>query len=209
MIPIRRFADPAFREHPGYRRAMQAYLAWRDAVLGLLEELDLDSKSRERGRFALTLLTEAIAPTNALVGNPAAVKRAFETGGRSLWRGLRHFASDCARERGGMPSQVGRDAFRVGVDLAVTRGGRAAHRRRRLLQYAPTTADCSRTAAPHVPPQINKYYISDLGLGRLIEYAANPGFTVFVVSWRNPTPAQRDWVGHVRRRAARGRERRA
>jgi polyhydroxyalkanoate synthase subunit PhaC len=190
----RRFADPAFREHPGYRRAMQAYLAWRDAVLGLLEELDLDSKSRERGRFALTLLTEAIAPTNALVGNPAAVKRAFETGGRSLWRGLRHFASDCARN-GGMPSQVGRDAFRVGVDLAVTRGEVVLRTDVvELLQYAPTTATVHERPLLMIPPQINKYYILDLAPGRsLIEYAVNRGFTVFVVSWRNPTPAQRDW----------------
>src|SRR5215831_19843196 len=64
----RRFADPAFRQHPIYRRLMQSYLAWREALLGLVDELGLDAKSRARGQFALSLFTEAVAPTNILVG---------------------------------------------------------------------------------------------------------------------------------------------
>src|SRR5262249_23967082 len=79
--PDRRFADPAFRQHPLYRRLMQSYLAWREALLALVDEVDLDAKSRARGQFALTLLTEAVAPTNTLIGNPAALKHALETRG--------------------------------------------------------------------------------------------------------------------------------
>ena len=45
-----------------------------------------------------------------------------------------------------------------------------------------------------IPPQINKYYITDLAPGRsLIEHAVAAGIPYFAVSWRNPTPAQRDW----------------
>src|SRR5262249_52754115 len=72
----RRFADPAFEKHPAYRRLMQGYLAIRATLLALVEEVELDSKSRDRARFALSLLTEALAPTNTLLGNPAALKRA-------------------------------------------------------------------------------------------------------------------------------------
>ncbi len=45
-----------------------------------------------------------------------------------------------------------------------------------------------------IPPQINKYYISDLAPGRsLIEHMVGAGVPYFTVSWRNPTAAQRDW----------------
>src|SRR5262245_9177066 len=117
----RRFADPAFRDSPIYRRLMQAYLAWREALLALVDEIDLDGKSRARGQFALSLFTEALAPTNTLLGNPAALKRAFETGGASLLRGLRHFLADVLHN-GGLPSQVDRRSFKIGENLASTPG---------------------------------------------------------------------------------------
>src|SRR5258708_3976858 len=63
-----------------------------------------------------------------------------------------------------------------------------------LIQYVPSTSDVY--ARPHliVPPQINKYYIFDLSPGRsIVEFMVKSGFQVFVVSWRNPTPAQRSW----------------
>ncbi|MGH7865140.1 MAG: hypothetical protein ACREQB_09125, partial [Candidatus Binataceae bacterium] len=80
----KRFSDPAFRDHPLYHRLMQSYLAWRGAMHGLVNDGDgADWKESEQRKFAVTLLTEALAPTNALAGNPAALKRAFETSGMS------------------------------------------------------------------------------------------------------------------------------
>jgi polyhydroxyalkanoate synthase subunit PhaC len=190
----RRFADPAFRDHPIYRRLRQSYLAWREALLGLVDEVDLDSKSRARGQFALSLLTEAVAPTNTLIGNPAALKRAFETRGTSLWRGLRNFLADVV-DNGGLPSQVDRRAFKVGETLACT-PGQVVFRSEvlELLQYAPSTPQVYQRPLVLIPPQINKYYVLDLAKGRsLIEFAVAQGFQVFAVSWRNPTPAQREW----------------
>ena len=190
----RRLADPAFREHPIYRRLMQGYLAWREALLGLVEEVDLDTKSRARGQFALSLLTEAVAPTNTLAGNPAALKRAFETGGASLLRGLRNFAADVV-DNGGLPAQVDRRGFKVGQTLACT-PGQVVFRSEilELLQYAPSTPKVYQRPLVLIPPQINKYYVLDLAKGRsLIEFAVAQGFPVFAVSWRNPTPAQREW----------------
>jgi polyhydroxyalkanoate synthase len=44
-----------------------------------------------------------------------------------------------------------------------------------------------------VPPQINRYYVLDLAPGRsLVDAARTVGQQVFLVSWRNPGPAQRD-----------------
>jgi polyhydroxyalkanoate synthase len=94
-----------------------------------------------------------------------------------------------------MPAQVSRKAFRVGENLATTRGEVVLRTDvLELIQYAPATSTVHERPLLMIPPQINKYYILDLAPGRsLVEYAVRSGFTVFVVSWRNPTPAQRDW----------------
>jgi polyhydroxyalkanoate synthase len=190
----RRFADPAFRDGRLYRRLMQGYLAWRQALQRLVDEVDLDPKSRERGRLAVALLTEALAPTNMLLGNPAALRRARATAGRSLWAGLRHLADDLVTN-GGLPSQVDRRPFHVGANLAATPGQVVLRTEvLELIQYQPATATVRERPLLVIPPQINKYYVLDLAPGRsLIEHAVRAGFQVFAVSWRNPTPAQRDW----------------
>jgi polyhydroxyalkanoate synthase len=90
----KRFAHPAWTSNPMYRRLVQAYLVQTRAMLGVVDDVELDPKSRERARFALSLVTEAVAPTNTLPGNPAAIGRAIETRGRSLATGARHFLQD-------------------------------------------------------------------------------------------------------------------
>src|SRR6266436_1849083 len=118
----KRFVDPAWSEHPIFRRMMQSYLAWRIAMHDLVNDGDsVEWKEIEQQKFALTLLTEALAPTNALLGNPAALKRAFDTSGMSLVSGLRNFVSDLWNN-GGMPQQVDKRLFEVGRNLAVSPG---------------------------------------------------------------------------------------
>lgn len=190
----KRFNDPAFERHPGYRRLMQTYLSFRAALYGLVEEVDLDPKSRDRARFAVSLLIEAVSPTNTFLGNPAAIKRAFDTAGLSLVAGLRNMVIDYV-ENDGMPSQVDRRPFKVGENIALT-PGQVVFRSEvlELIQYAPQTAEVHERPFLFIPPQINKYYVFDLAPGRsLLEFAVKSGFTTFTVSWRNPTPAQRDW----------------
>ncbi len=190
----RRFADPAFEKHPAYRRLMQGYLAIRGTLLALVEEVELDRKSRDRARFAVSLLTEALSPTNTLIGNPAALKRAFDTAGVSLAVGLKNLVTDYV-ENDGMPSQVDRRPFKVGENLAVT-PGQVVFRNEvlELIQYAAQTPDVFERPFLFIPPQVNKYYVFDLAPGRsLMEFAVKSGLTTFTVSWRNPTPAQRDW----------------
>ena len=190
----KRFGDPAFDRHPGYRRVMQSYLAIRAALHTLVDQVDLDPKSRDRARFALSLLTEALAPTNTFLGNPAAIKRAFDTAGVSLAAGLKNLVADYV-ENNGMPSQVDRRPFKVGENLAVT-PGQVVFRNEvlELIQYAPSTPEVYERPFLFIPPQVNKYYVFDIGPGRsFMEFAVKGGFTTFAVSWRNPTPAQRDW----------------
>jgi len=85
-----RFADPTWQENPVYRRVGQAYLSFSGSMDRLVDEAEKSGKDSDKARFAVTLLTSTVAPTNFLLGNPAAMKRTFETGGRNLARGLRN-----------------------------------------------------------------------------------------------------------------------
>ncbi|HEX4599328.1 MAG TPA: alpha/beta fold hydrolase [Burkholderiaceae bacterium] len=190
----KRFTDSAWRDNSFYRMVLQAYLAWGKALTGFVDRSALDPKTKERANFVMSLLTDALAPTNTLLGNPAALKKIIESGGASMVAGLQNMVADLTRNQG-MPAQVDKRSFRLGENLAVSPG--AVVFRNELLElihYAPSTPDVY--ARPHliVPPQINKFYIFDLSPGRsIVEYLVKNGFQVFAVSWRNPTPAQRSW----------------
>jgi polyhydroxyalkanoate synthase len=189
----RRFTDSAW-ENPLWRRLAQSYLGTRNAVLGTVDDLNLDEKSADRARFALMQITEALAPTNVLPGNPAAMKRAVHTKGWSLVRGARNMVSDW-RHNGGMPSQVDTRPFSVGGNVAVTPGA-VVYRTPvfELIQYQPATDKVRERPVLIVPPQINKFYFLDLAPGRsFIQHGVIQGLQMFVISWRNPAAAQRDW----------------
>src|SRR5688572_10500968 len=193
----KRFADPAWSQHPGYRRLAQSYVAWSDALRRLVDDYESggpDWREVEQARFVLNAYVSALAPTNALLGNPAALKRAFDTGGRSVVRGLGHMLHDL-RHNGGMPTQVDRSAFTVGKDLGISPGA-VVHRDAviEVIQYAPSTARVRQRPLVIVPPPIGRFYFLDLSPGRsFVEYAVGQGFQVFMISWRNPTKDQADW----------------
>jgi polyhydroxyalkanoate synthase subunit PhaC len=189
----KRWADPAWRENPVYRRMQQTYLAVTAAVDRAISESGLDVKSEMRGRFAAGLITEALAPTNNPL-QPAVLKQVIDTGGGSLVAGLRHLVSDL-RHNGGMPSTVDRRPFVVGDTLAATPGQVVLRNEvLELIQYAPSTDSVHEVPLVYVPPQINKFYVLDLAPGRsLVEYAVGQGVPWFTVSWRNPDRGHADW----------------
>src|SRR5262245_15885564 len=190
----RRFADGAWRENPFYRMYLQGYLAWSNALGGFVDKAAVDDRTRERMRYVVSLATEAMAPTNTLLGNPAALKKAIDSGGASVLTGLKQMLGDLVGNRG-MPAQVDMQAFRVGENLAQSPGAVVfANEVLELIQYAPATPEVH--ARPHliVPPQINKFYVFDLSPGKsIVQHLLKGGFQVFVVSWRNPTAAQAQW----------------
>jgi poly[(R)-3-hydroxyalkanoate] polymerase subunit PhaC len=190
----RRFADPSWQTNFFYRRLLQAYLVVERELKNLPDELTGDEQKADRARFLLSFLADAVAPTNVLLGNPAALKRARETRGRSLIAGARNFVGDF-RHNGHMPSMVDTEPFTVGQTTAASLGA-VVHRTDvlELIQYQPTTSRVLRHPLVVVPPQINKYYILDLAPGRsLIEHAVSQGQQVFAISWRNPGAEQREW----------------
>jgi polyhydroxyalkanoate synthase len=190
----KRFADSAWRDNSFYRMVLQGYLAWGKALTGFVERSALDPRTKERANFVVSLLTDALAPTNTLLGNPAALKKIIESGGASMVAGLQNMVADLTRNQG-MPAQVDKGAFRLGENLAVSAGAVVFRNELlELIQYAPSTADVYARPQLIVPPQINKFYIFDLSPGKsIVEDLVKNGFQVFAVSWRNPTPAQRGW----------------
>ena len=183
-------------QQPLYRRLAQSYLAMCEAVDHLLNDMGLhaDMHRVEQARFALGILTSAAAPTNTLLGNPAALKKTFETAGSNLVRGARQFVSDL-RHNGGMPSMATAGALSVGKDMAVTPGRVVARDQyAELLQYQPTTEMVRERPVLVVPPPIGRYYFLDLRPGRsFVEYAVSRGLQTFLLSWRNPSPDNADW----------------
>ena len=189
----RRFADPAWSQNPLYKRYLQTYLSWRKELHDWIEQSNLSEQDASRGHFVINLLTDAMAPSNTLA-NPAAVKRFFETGGKSLLDGLSHLAKDIVHN-GGMPSQVNMSVFEVGKTLATTDGAVIFRNEvLELIQYKPTTEQVLERPLLVVPPQINKFYVFDLSPEKSVaRFLLRNGVQTFVVSWRNPTKAQREW----------------
>ena len=188
-----RFADPAWRDHPLYRRMGQGYLAFSEMVDRLAEN-NPQWRDRERARFLGGALTSTLAPTNTFIGNPAALKRAFETGGMSLVEGAKNMVGDLLHNKG-MPRQVNSAAFKIGEDLAATPGAVVFRNEMvELIQYQPTTAEVASRPTLMIVPPIGKFYFMDLSPKRsFVEYAVSRGVPMFVTSWRNPGPAQGHW----------------
>lgn len=183
----KRFADPAYQENPAYFLLAQQYLLFSRLVDELLDTAGVSGTREAKARFAAKFLVDALAPTNTLAGNPAALRKAFDTGGKSIVRGLKNLVHDL-RHNGGWPSQVDTSGFEVGVNMAATPGS-VVYRSDliELIQYSPQTPDTYAAPLLFCPPWINKFYIMDLAPGKsLIEWAVQHGHTCFAISYRNP-----------------------
>jgi polyhydroxyalkanoate synthase subunit PhaC len=188
-----RFADSAWRDNPMYQRLALAYLSFCDAVDRVVES-DPDWRKRERARFLAGVVTSAMAPTNTLAGNPAALKRVLETGGMSLVQGARNMAGDLM-QGATLPSQVKKSDFQIGVNLAATPGAVVFRNEMlELLQYTPTTATVREIPTLMIVPPIGKYYFMDLAPRRsFVEHAVAKGIPMFTTSWRNPKKGHGSW----------------
>ena len=189
----RRFEDRAYEENPLYFLLAQEHLLASEALDELIDVAKVSAETTAKAKFAGQFLADALAPTNTLLGNPTAVRRAFDTGGKSVVRGARNMAGDVVRN-GGWPSQVDTSGFELGRNMAAT-PGKVVHRGEliEVLQYEPQTEQVHELPLVFCPPWINKYYIMDLAPGRsLIEWAVNHGHSSFAISYRNPDASMRD-----------------
>jgi polyhydroxyalkanoate synthase subunit PhaC len=182
----RRFADPAWSANPLFQGVRLSYLAACRAARDVVGSAGLDDGTARKAAMATELMLDALAPTNFLATNPAALKKAFDTAGMSMVKGARNFADDLIRN-GGRPRQVDASPFEVGRNLAAT-PAKVVYRNdlMELLQYEPQTEQVHAHPLLASPPWINKYYVMDLAPGRsFIEWAVQHGRTVFAISYKN------------------------
>ena len=190
----RRFKDDTWQTNGLYKRGMQSWLAMRRELDGWITDSRMHPADQVRARFVTNLIVDALAPTNTLLGNPTAMKRLFETGGASLARGLKN-AYDDLRNNGGMPSQVDGRPFKIGENVANSKGAVVfKNEMLEVIQYQPKTEQVYKIPLMVIPPQINKFYALDLAPDKsMVRFLTKMGYQVFAISWRNPTRQHSHW----------------
>ena len=189
----RRFADPAWRRQP-YATIYQSFLLtqqwWHNATTGVS---GVSRANQNVVAFTMRQILDLWSPSNFLLTNPEAMSRSWKEAGQNLARGAIHMGEDVERALAGR-KPIGADAFLVGRDVAVT-PGKVIFRNDliELIQYAPTTEATRPEPILIVPAWIMKYYILDLSPeNSLVRHLVAQGFTVFMISWRNPGAEMRD-----------------
>ncbi|MEA2119445.1 PHA/PHB synthase family protein [Halovibrio sp. HP20-50] len=188
-----RFDDEAWNRWP-YNMLKQSFLLTQEWWYRATNDVDgLERSNEQIVSFVTRQLLDIVSPTNFLWTNPKVLERTREEYGSNLIRGAKHFVEDWERLTTGRPP-VGAEDFVPGRDVA-TAEGRVVHRTHlmELIQYSPTTDKVASEPLLVVPAWIMKYYILDLSPhNSLIRYLVDQGYTVFAMSWRNPTAGDRD-----------------
>ncbi|MEQ5801355.1 class I poly(R)-hydroxyalkanoic acid synthase [Halomonas sp. H10-9-1] len=198
----RRFKDEAWTSDPHYLAIMQQYLLFSRLVEELVGGLDLPAEQKSRLGFYARQMVNAMSPTNFVATNPEVMRKTLETRGQNLVDGLARLREDLSNSAEGLNvTMTDRSAFEVGKNIAVTPGSVVYENELiQLIQYAPTTEQVYKTPLLVMPPWINKYYILDLREDNsLVKWLVGQGHSVFLISWRNPGPAQRDltWADYM------------
>lgn len=196
IVPLpqdHRFDDPGWQKPP-FNLIYQSFLLqqqwWHNAMTGVR---GVTRRHEEMVAFATRQMMDVFSPSNFVATNPEALQATREQFGMNLVRGMQHFVEDFERAVSGR-KPVGADAFEPGRNVAVT-PGKIVYRNHliELIQYAPSTDRVKAEPILIVPAWIMKYYVLDLSPGNsLVKYLVDHGYTVFMISWKNPGPEDRD-----------------
>ncbi len=192
----KRFAHKGWSENALFDYIKNAYLFTSDWMQQQVAEADdLSETERKKLDFYTRNYVESIHPANFFALNPEVLEATTAQNGENLVRGLQMMLEDTERGDGKLLiRQTDMSAFEVGRDMAVTPGKVIWQNNvLQLIQYAPSTEKVYAKPLLFVPPWINKYYILDLNEKKsLMKYLVAQGYTVFIISWVNPTEAQRN-----------------
>jgi polyhydroxyalkanoate synthase len=189
----KRFAAPEWSESPVFDYMRQAYLLNAGFLRQMAEAMPIaDGRAKSRMQFLTRQYIDALSPSNFAATNPEFIKTAVETKGESIARGIQNLLGDLEKGRISMTDDA---AFEIGRNLALTPDSVVFENELiQLIQYSPLTEKVAQAPLLIVPPCINKFYIMDLQPeNSLVRFVVEQGFTVFLVSWKNPRP---DTGGH-------------
>ncbi len=184
----KRFSAPEWSESPVFDYVRQAYLLNAELVRKMADAMPIaDGRAKSRIQFLTRQYIDALSPSNFAATNPEFIKTAVETKGESIARGVQNLLTDLEKGRISMTDDA---AFEIGRNLALTPGSVVFENElMQLIQYAPLTDKVAQVPLLIVPPCINKFYIMDLQPeNSLVRFVVERGFTVFLVSWKNPRP---------------------
>jgi polyhydroxyalkanoate synthase len=197
-VSDRRFTSAAWQGNPMTAFNAAAYLLNAKFLNAMVETVEVTPQQKQKIRFAVQQIVDAMSPANFLATNPEAQQKLIETKGESLTRGLANMLGDMGK---GHISLSDESAFEVGRNLAITEGTVVYENPLfQLIQYTPKTATVNQKPLLMVPPCINKFYILDLQPeNSLVRYAVEQGNTVFLISWSNPDQslARTTWDDYV------------
>lgn len=191
----KRFADEEWDNNITFSYLKQSYLLASNWMRDTVHRTDksLPPDEQQKLEFFTERFAEAMSPSNVFAMNPQVIKATTEEGGANIVRGMRQMLKDMKRGKGDLLiSQTDMKAFEVGRNIAVT-PGQVVFRNDliELIQYAPTTEKVHDVPLLIAPPWINKFYIMDLNEKKsLVRWLVAQGYTVFMISWRNPQPAK-------------------
>jgi polyhydroxyalkanoate synthase len=198
QVKDRRFSGEGWSANPMAAFNAASYLLNARTLMGLADAVEADEKTRTRIRFAIEQWVAAASPSNFLAFNAEAQKKAIETQGESIAKGVKNLMHDMQQ---GHVSMTDESLFEVGKNVATTEGAVVFENDFfQLIEYKPLTAKVYEKPFLLVPPCINKFYILDLQPeNSLIRYAISQGHRTFVVSWRNPdeSMAQKSWDDYI------------
>ncbi|HEY8049437.1 MAG TPA: class I poly(R)-hydroxyalkanoic acid synthase [Ramlibacter sp.] len=181
----KRFASEAWAQNPVAAYSAALYLLNARTLLGMVEAAQTDPKTKARLRFSVEQWLAASSPSNFLVLNAEAQKKAIETHGESIAKGVQNLLHDI---RQGHVSMTDESVFEVGKNVATTEGAVVFENELfQLIEYKPLTKTVHERPFLVVPPFINKFYILDLQPDNsLVRFLVEQGHRTFVISWRNP-----------------------
>lgn len=187
-----RFKNEQWSENPLFSHIKQAYLLNSKFIQSLGDTMSFkDEETEQQLKFYLRQFTSSLSPTNFAATNPEVCKEIIDSKGKNLVHGLKNFLSDIEKSPTSMlnVSLTDTDAFTPGVNVAIS-SGKVVYQNEliQLIQYDAKTKKVQQTPLLLTPPFINKFYIMDLSeKNSLVKWLAEQGFTVFMISWVNPT----------------------
>ncbi len=183
----KRFNAPEWDDAPYYFDFVkQSYLLVSKMMKDIVENAEIDEKSKKKLNFYSQQFIDAFSPSNYFATNPEAIKLAQQTNGQSIIDGFKNLVNDISI---GKITQTDMAAFEVGKNLAITPGAVIFENELiQLIQYTPSTKKVNEIPLVVMPPWINKYYILDLRPeNSFMKFIVDKGITTFIISWKNPT----------------------